>query len=200
MSTAFPYFLSPAREDLQQLRRNWGWFLALGIALIVVGTVAICYPVLASEVAVEVFGFLLVAGFGVQVVSGIWARRWSGFFLHLLCGLLYLFVGLVLIEHPGLGMAVYTLLLAVFFVAGGLFRIVFALSQRFSGWGWTLLAGVVALLLGIMIWRRFPASALWVLGTFLGIDLIFSGCSWVMLGLGLRNLPADRGTLPDAGV
>ena len=196
MSTAFPFFLAPAREDLQELRRNWGWFVALGAALVVIGTVAICYPFLASVVAVEVFGFLLLIGAGVQVASGIWARRWSGFFLHLLGGLLYLFVGLVLVEHPGLGLALYTLLLAVFFVAGGLVRIVFALSQRFSGWGWTLLGGGVSLLLGIIIWRQFPLSALWVIGTVVGIDLIFTGWSWVMLGLGLRNLPPPQVTTP----
>jgi uncharacterized membrane protein HdeD (DUF308 family) len=203
MSTAFPFFLSAAREDLQELRRNWGWFVALGVALVIIGTVAICYPFLASVAAMEVFGFLLLIGAGVQVASGIWARRWSGFFLHLLGGLLYLFVGLVLVERPGLGLAIYTLLLAVFFVASGLFRIVFALSQRFSGWGWTLLAGVVSLLLGIIIWRQFPLSALWVIGTFIGIDLIFAGWSWVMLGAGLRNLPAapvtPSASLPDAG-
>jgi uncharacterized membrane protein HdeD (DUF308 family) len=192
MSTVFPFFLSGLREELQGLRRNWGWFLALGIALIVVGVLAITYPVPASEVAIQFYGFFLVAGAVVEIVSVIWARRWAGFFLHLLSGLLYLFVGMVLIEHPELGMLVTTLLLAILFFAGGVVRVVLALSQRPGGWGWSLLSGVVSVLLGIMIWRQFPASALWVIGTFVGIELIFNGWSWVMLALGLRQLPAGE--------
>jgi uncharacterized membrane protein HdeD (DUF308 family) len=190
MSTVFPYFLSAEREPLQELRRNWGWFVVLGILLIVVGMVAITYPYLVSKVAVEVFGFLLVAGAVLDVASGVWARRWSGFFLHLLGGLLYLFLGLVLIEHPGVGMLAITLLLAVLFVAGGLVRIVFALSHRFSGWGWAVLSGAISLILGIMIWRQLPTSAEWVIGLFVGIDFVFDGTSWVMLGLGLRSIPS----------
>jgi uncharacterized membrane protein HdeD (DUF308 family) len=194
MSTSFPYFLSRVAEESHALRRNWFWFLLLGILLIVAGTLAIMYPVLATLASVEVFGYLLVFGGAVEVVSAFWAGRWGGFFLHLLGGLLYLFIGAVLIERPGLGAAGYTLMLAVFFVAAGLFRIVFALGHRFSAWGWTLLSGVITLLLGILVWRQWPASALWVIGTFVGIELIFSGWSWVMLGLAVRKLPAARVT------
>ena len=81
-------------------------------------------------------------------------------------------------------------MLAVFFVAAGVLRVGHALSRRFSGWGWTLLSGAVTLLLGVLIWRDFPESALWVIGTFVGIDLVFNGLSWVMLGLAARALPS----------
>src|SRR5262245_23814979 len=187
MSTNFPFFLSGATEEHGELRRSWGWLVALGVALIVLGTLAIAYPVAATLTTVEVFGFLLLAGAVFEVVSAVWARHWGGFFLHLVGGLLYLFLGVVLIERPGLGAAGYTLMLAVFFVAGGLFRIVFALSRRFSGWGWTLLSGAVTLLLGLLIWRELPTAAFWVIGTFVGIDLLFTGWSWVMLGLAVRS-------------
>jgi uncharacterized membrane protein HdeD (DUF308 family) len=192
MSSNFPFFLANAKEELHNLRPNWGWFLALGIMLLVVGLVAITYPVAATLTTVEVFGFLLLLGAGVEVASAIWARRWGGFFLHLLGGLLYLFLGAVIVERPGLGAAGYTLMLAVFFVAAGLFRVVFALSQRFSGWGWALLSGVITLLLGILIWRDLPTSALWVIGTFVGIELVFNGWSWVMLGLAARTIPSQE--------
>jgi uncharacterized membrane protein HdeD (DUF308 family) len=190
MSASFPYFLSGVAEEVHNLRRNWGWFLVLGIALIAVGVLAISHPVWATFTAVEVFGFMLLFGAGVEIISGIWAGRWGGFFLHLLCGLLYLFGGAVIIERPGLGAAGFTLLLAVLFVATGLVRTVFAVTHRFSGWGWAVLSGVVTLFLGILIWRQLPVATLWVIGTFVGIDLIFNGWSWVMLGLAVRSLPA----------
>ena len=192
MPTNFPYFLADEKESLPNLRRRWGWFLALGIFLIVVGVLAIQRPEVATLTVVEVIGFLLVFGAGAEIVSSFWARRWGGFFLHLLTSLLYLFVGAVILERPGLGAAGYTLMLAVFFVASGLFRIVFALSQRFSGWGWTLLSGVVTLALGVLIWRDLPEAAFWVIGTFVGIDLLFVGWSWVMLGLAVRSIPAKE--------
>jgi uncharacterized membrane protein HdeD (DUF308 family) len=193
-ATHFPFFLSAVAEELNSLRRNWGWLLALGIALIIVGTMAICFPVMATLATVEVLGYFLVIGGVVEAVSGFWARRWGGFLLHLLCGLLYLFLGVVIIERPGLGAAAYTLMLAVFFFASGVVRIVLAVGQQFSGWGWTLLSGVVTLLLGMMIWRNLPEAALWVIGTFVGIDLIFNGWSWVMLALAARSLPSGEPT------
>src|SRR5207253_4921622 len=126
----------------------------------------------------------------VEVASAFWARRWGGFFLHVLVGLLYFFVGLLLLDRPGLGATGYTLMLAVFFVFGGVSRIIFALGHRFSGWGWVLLNGVITLFLGILIWRELPEAALWVIGTFVGIELLFNGWSWVMLGLAARSMPA----------
>ena len=195
MSAAFPYFLSAgADQELRPLRRNWGWFLALGVVLILLGVAAIGYPVVATLATVELFGVFLLVAAGVEFVSAVWAGRWGGFFPHLLCGLLSLFLGVLLVDRPGLGAAGYTLVLAVFFVAAGVLRIGHALSRRFSGWGWTLLSGAVTLLLGVLIWRDFPVSALWVIGTFVGIDLVFNGVSWVMLGLAARTLPA--GTAP----
>src|SRR5439155_10646561 len=139
----FPYFLSPLSDEPRHLRRNWGWLLALGVALIVAGGVAIVYPFASTVIAMEVYGILLLISAGVEMASAVWARRWGGFFLHLLFGLLYLFIGVVILDRPLLGAAIYTLLLAVFFVAGGLFRIVVALQHRYSGWGWTVLSGGV---------------------------------------------------------
>jgi uncharacterized membrane protein HdeD (DUF308 family) len=192
MATNFPYFLADESEAFSALRRRWGWFLAFGILLIVVGVLAINRPVLATLTTVEVMGFLLVFAAGAEIVSSFWALRWGGFFLHLLCGLLYLFIGAIILERPGLGAAGYTLMLAVFFVASGMFRVVFALTHRFSGWGWTLFSGVISLVLGVLIWRDLPEAALWVIGLFVGIDLIFLGWSWVMLGLAARSLPTQE--------
>jgi uncharacterized membrane protein HdeD (DUF308 family) len=193
MASGTPFFHARMEEERQAIRGNWCWFLTLGSVLILAGILAISFPILATLTTVMVFGIVLMCSGVVEIVSALWARQWGGLFLHVLGGLLYLFVGLFLLERPGLGAAGYTLLMAMFFIAGGLFRIVSALNHRFSGWGWTVVSGVVTLLLGMMIWRELPESALWVIGTFVGIDLVFNGLSWIMLGLGLRNLPAGTG-------
>ena len=201
MATNFPYFLGEEPAAFPNLRRRWGWFLAFGLALIGIGVLAINRPVLTTLTVMEVLGFLLLFGAGAQLASSFWSFGWGGFFLHLLCGLLYLFVGALILERPGLGAEIYTLILAVLFVASGLFRLLFALSHRFSGWGWTFFSGVVSLALGIIIWRNLPEAAEWVIGLFIGIDLIFIGWSWVMLAFAVRSLPRhgqrkDESTTP----
>lgn len=193
MAGNLPYFLSGGAEELQHLRRNGAWFLGLGVLITLIGLAAIAYPVAATLVTVEMVGVFLLIAAGVQFVTAVQARRWGGFVPHLLCGLLSLFLGVLLVESPGLGAAGYTLMLAVFFFASGLFRVVTAAANRYSGWGWTLLSGLVTLVLGVMIWRSFPESALWVIGTFVGIDLAFLGVSWVMLGLAARSVGVGAG-------
>jgi uncharacterized membrane protein HdeD (DUF308 family) len=187
MSTGFPYFHSSDAREMERLRGKSLWAIVLGGALIVVGVLALCYPVIASVETTIVFGAFLLVGGIVQVATAAWARGWGGFFLYLLMGLLYLFVGAALLENPLAGTLAWTLLLAVFFVAGGLVRTVYALSHRFSGWGWLLLNGVVTLLLGVLIWRGLPGSGLWVIGTLVGIELLFNGWALVMLGLAVRS-------------
>jgi uncharacterized membrane protein HdeD (DUF308 family) len=177
---------TPIPAPLEALRKNWGWLVAFGLALILVGMCAISYSFIATITAMYVFGIFLLVGGAVQVVSAVWAHNWRGFFLHLLVGVLYLVGGLFLIEHPGVAAAGLTLMLAACFVVEGILRIVLPLTERFEGWGWVLLNGVITLVLGIMIWRRWPYDTEWVIGLFVGIDLIFNGWAWVMLGLGLK--------------
>ena len=86
--------------------------------------------------------------------------------------------------------SVLTKIISIFLILGGLFRIVVALIQRFTGWGWVLFNGVVTLFLGILVYKQWPESALWFIGLYLGIDIIVNGWSYIMLALALRQLPA----------
>jgi len=174
------------------LRRIWLCLVSLGVALIILGFAAIGAPVVATFTTVTVFGILLLFGAAVELVSMVWVRRWRSFLHHLLSGLLYGFLGLVLLDRPALGAAGYTLLMAVFFVGAGVARVVFALSHRFPGRGWTIVSGAVSVFLGVLIWRELPEAALWVIGTFVGIELVFNGVSWLMLGFAVHNLPRPQ--------
>jgi uncharacterized membrane protein HdeD (DUF308 family) len=192
MAAPLPFFLSSAVEELQSLRRNWFWFILLGILLIIVGMVAITYPLAATVATVRVLGYLLLFSGIMEIVSGIWTRRWGGFFAHLLCGLLYLFVGTIFLERTFTAAGGLTLLLAMFFFAAGVFRVVVAVGQRFSGWGWMVLSGVISILLALLIWQDFFTAAFELVGILVGIELIFNGWSWVMLGLGVKSIPEAK--------
>ena len=122
------------------------------------------------------------------VKEAIYHRRWGGFFVDLLASLLYLVVGFLIVANPGATAEALTLLIALFLIFGGIFRIVIALIIQFHNSGWLLLHGVINLLLGVMIWQQWPMSGHVIIGLFLGLDLVFNGLSLVMLGLAAKKL------------
>ena len=180
--------------ELNALRSSWLWFLALGVAMVVFGTIAISWACLATitVTATWLFGFLLLAGGITEIINSFRGGRWSGMLVHLLIGMLYTVVGFMIIEQPEDSAIQLTLIIAFFLIIGGIFRIVFALSERFTGWPWVLLNGGVTLMLGLMIYKQWPDSGLWVIGLFVGIEMIFNGWAWIMLGAGLRKLPTSE--------
>jgi uncharacterized membrane protein HdeD (DUF308 family) len=175
------------RHELEAIRANWVWFLALGITLIIIGTIAVGMPFVASLATAVTFGALLLVGGIAQLAGAFWTRDWSGFFLNLLMGVLYVVLGLFFVRDPGDALLAMTLLLACMLMVGGLFRIIGSVMYQFPHWGWTLVGGIINLILGIMIWQQWPVSGLWVIGLFVGIDLIFTGWTWVMLALAVRK-------------
>ena len=174
-------------EEANRIRKNWSWFLALGIVQIVAGTLAVGFAFSATLASVVMLGILLLIAAGSQTAAAIWARDWSGFFLFLLVGVLYAVAGFLSLQHPLLAAEGLTLMLAAAFLVGGVFRIIVALVERFSSWGWVLCNGLITVLLGIAIWQQWPGSGLWVLGTFVGIDLIVNGVTWSVLAVGVRQ-------------
>jgi uncharacterized membrane protein HdeD (DUF308 family) len=177
------------RHELDALRGNWFWFVILGVSLVVLGTVALGSVAIASLAAAAAIGVLLLLGGAAEVVGAFWCRGWSGFFLELLSGVLSIVVGLLFLRAPLGALAALTLLVACFLMVGGIFKIVAAVSYRFAAWGWSLAGGIIDVILGVMIWQEWPASALWVIGLFVGINLLFRGFNWIALGLALRSLP-----------
>jgi uncharacterized membrane protein HdeD (DUF308 family) len=174
-------------EEANRVRKKWGWFLALGVVLIVVGTLAIGFAFSATLASVATLGVLLLIAAGAQTAGAIYARDWSGLFLFLLVGVLYAVAGILTLQHPVLAAEGLTLMLAAALLAGGVFRIIVAVAERFPSWGWVLCNGIITVLLGIAIWQQWPGSGRWVLGTFVGIDLIVNGVTWSMLAVGVRN-------------
>jgi uncharacterized membrane protein HdeD (DUF308 family) len=174
-----------------ELKRSWGWFLTLGIVLIVLGTIALGSALYMTIASVFFIGWLLIIGGVMEAVHAFWRKRWAGFFLDLLTGVLYVVVGWMMVTNPKESALLLTLIIAMFLVFEGVFRIVAALTARYPHWGWVMFNGVISLLLGIMIWRQWPYSGLWVIGLFVGIEMLLNGWSLVMLSLTGRKLPEE---------
>lgn len=193
-----PVSSNPFQAELQQLREHWVLVLVLGIAMAVLGTACIACSFIATLATATFFGTLLFVGGVVHVVNAVTCRNWRGFFVHLAAGVLYGVVGLIMMNHPVAAAAGITLMLAASFIVNGILRIIAAAVERFHGWFWVLLNGFVNLLLGLYIWRHFPESAFWVIGLFVGIDLILAGWTWIFLAFGVRSAAASSAIRPAA--
>lgn len=178
------------RHELEAIRGKWGWLLALGIALLIFGTIAIGAPVIMSLATAMTIGVLLLFAGVAQLVGAFWTRDWSGFFLVLMLAVLYIVVGLLFLNRPVSALEAVTLLLAASLLIGGLFRAIGSAMYQFPQWGWTFASGLIETGLGLMIWQQWPLSGFWVVGLFVGIDMIFSGWIWIALALRLKNLGA----------
>lgn len=172
----------------EAVRDHSGWFLALGILWIVLGTVAVVLPWLATVAAALTIGALLAAGGIMQIVQSFRCKRWRGTALHVVMGLLYLAAGVILLFLPLQGILTLTLVLAGLFIAVGILRIIAALQDRdLRGWGWLLFSGILGVAVGLIIWLGWPGTAVWALGLLVGIELIFSGWALVMVALAARK-------------
>jgi uncharacterized membrane protein HdeD (DUF308 family) len=178
-------------NNTDAVQKSWGWFLFLGIILIIAGTAAIMAPTYASMGLTLLLGWILVFAGGFQLVHSFGSAGWGAFFWRLLGGLIYLAAGIMLLVYPLRGAITLTLILAIVLVAQGIFRIIGAFQFRHvSAWGWILVGGLLSLVLGLMIYFQWPYSGLWILGLFLGIDLIFAGWSFVMCAIASRKIGA----------
>ena len=178
-----------ATVGMEELKRKWGWILGLGVVLAIAGTVAIGSSIVMTLFSITLLGFLMISGGILQSVHAFACKEWSGFFIDLLTGLLYIAVGFMAVANPGVTAVALTLLIALFLIFGGLFRISVSLFVKYPNWSVLLLHGVVNLLLGMAIWKQWPLSGLWVIGLFVGIDMIMNGFFLIMLGLAVKKQP-----------
>ena len=176
---------------VDELKKRSKWFIGLGIALVVLGTVALGSSIVFTLASMVFIGSLLAAGGILQTAHAFMSKRWGGFFVDLLTGVLNIVVGVMIANHPAAVAAALTLLIALVLILGGVFRIMLALAIRFHHVFWMVLHGVISVALGVIILQEWPVSGLWVIGTFIGIDMIFNGWTLIMLGMAARRMPAS---------
>jgi uncharacterized membrane protein HdeD (DUF308 family) len=171
------------------IAERWGWFLALGIVLLLAGIAAIAFPLLSTIAAKIALGWIFLAGGAVLIIHGFSIKEWRGFLLGLLIGLLYLVAGGWLAFFPFTGIVTLTILLAALFLAEGVLEAIMAVRVRpHEGWGWLLLSGLVAIAVGVLIAYELPSSATWAIGLLAGVNMLSTGASFVVLALAGRRI------------
>ena len=164
------------------IAENRTWFTIFGVLLIILGVLAVAFPFF-TTIATKIFlGWLFLIGGIVQIVHAFSARGWSEFFLDLLMGLLFIIGGAWLAFFPLTGIITLTIFLAAMFVVQGVIEIAMALRMRsHGGWIWMLLAGIVALAVGVLILMQLPSSATWAIGLLVDINLLMTGWAYLLL-------------------
>lgn len=181
---------SSAIDALQSVRAKRGWFIALGLAFIVLGFIALGNLFTASVITALYAGVVILVAGVAQIFHAFGVKGWGSFFYWLIAGVFYAVAGVLIIYQPILAATWMTLFIGIMLAVEGVFRIIAGLrAQPASGWGWILLSGLVTLLLGGLIMARWPVDSLYMLGLFLGVDLVFNGVGTLMFGLALSKAP-----------
>lgn len=173
--------------EIEEVRNNWGWFFALGVLLVILGGAVISSSFYATIFSVFILGIFLIGAGIVQIVQAFLARKWSGLFLSLMLGVVYIIVGFFCAARPAVAAISLTLWIAALCFIVGIFRMLSSLILRFDEWGWVFFNGLVTFILGVLIYVEWPFSGLWIIGLFVGIDMILSGWSWILLSLTARK-------------
>ena len=164
------------------------WSIIWGILMFICGLIAIALPLISSIGIVLLLAWVILFAGLSHLVFAFHSRGVGSVLWQILLAVLYVIAGIYLLIHPVLGVVSLTLVLAVFLVLEGIVEIALYFGLRgVRHSGWVLLDGIITLILGILIWRQWPSSSVWVIGTLIGISLIFSGISRVMLSLAVRH-------------
>jgi len=184
--------MMPHVITVKEMRHSAGWSIALGVALVLCGLMAIGSP-LVTGIAIELMVGSLIGLCGiVQIVHAVKATTWPSRLVALFSGLLGVICGALMIAHPLAGLSFLTLLLAAYFLVDGVLEIGFSIRLRkLEGWQWILVAGVVTALLGLLIWLQWPLSGAWAVGALVGVNIILLGWGALRLGVTARH-QADR--------
>lgn len=171
-----------------ELRKQWGWCVALGVLLVLSGIYAIASGTAATIASILVLGAVIFVA-GMFQIGGAFVARGAGHvILALLSGALDVVVGLLLMQHPGAGALTVTLLLSALFVFDGLYRFFIALWLQFPHYAWVACSGIVTFMLGFMLWMQWPLSAQWFIGFAVGLNFIAAGIAWSTLGWKLKRI------------
>lgn len=174
-------------REVDTVQKNWGWFFTLGILMSVLGCAAIGYSTAVTVSSVFLTGLLLLGAGIAQIIHGFWAREWKGVLLSTILGIVYIVAGAFCTKQPVESAIGITLFIASFCVFAGVFKMLTSLYLQFQHYGWVFFNGLITFLLGMMIFNDWPLSGLWVIGLFIGVDLLLFGWAWILLALSLKR-------------
>jgi uncharacterized membrane protein HdeD (DUF308 family) len=181
------------RGGLAKLAGKWGWYLALGVFLVILGFIASGMAATTTILSTVLVGWILLfAGAALAILSFL-TGRWDGFLLTMAAGILSIVAGSEILEYPASGAGVITMIIGMMLAVAGIFRSIGVIAMRFPNWGWSLLSGIVTFVLGAALIKNWQSSSLWFLGLAVGIDLIFHGISWIQFSFGIHSLATALG-------
>ncbi|MBD6614884.1 HdeD family acid-resistance protein [Komarekiella sp. 'clone 1'] len=175
-------------SDDVNIKKNINGSLVTGVILIIFGIIAIAIPTISTIFAETWFAIILISSGFAKLVYATQTRDRGGFVWKLLLSGLYIATGVMLFVYPKTGILTLTLLLSSFLLTEGIFELILAFRLRpQQNWTWVLGDGIITLVLGAMIWFQWPFNAPWILGTLVGVSVLFTGVSRVMLSLNARS-------------
>ncbi len=178
--------------DLEELPRKWGWLLALGILMLVTGSMGLVMSVAMTMITVLFFGAMILVNGSFSLVQTIVDReeKWRGKVVHILLALLYIGAGALILANPVAGSAALTLLLGSMFLAMGITRIIYGFRLRKLGWKWVMpvVIGVIDIIFALILGLSWPISGLWVIGVFVSVELLMYGWMLTFTALAVRKL------------
>ncbi len=172
-----------------EIKKSTGWIIALSIVLIVLGILAIIMPGFASAFFTAGLGWIALISGVVMIVQSFVSKPVRGFWLNLVVGILYAIAGIYILFNLGAALLGLTLAFGILFIAEGIYTIIMGFTNRAGHrMSWlVVLNGVITLILGILVLNRFPFSAIWLIGLYVGISLLFSGVSLLAAALAVRK-------------
>ncbi|AIA07200.1 HdeD family acid-resistance protein [Streptomyces noursei] len=179
---------SSRRSPTARLGRSFGLLAVLGVILVLAGIVGLIYVGVATLTTMLLFGWLLLIGGLVGLAHAVQSRGSSYFWLAVIVAALNIAAGVVVIRLPDATAAALTMFAALLFLTGGLFRLAGAVVVRGAQFGWTLLQGVIGILLGVLVLANWPQSSLYVIGCFFSLALLFDGLGLLAMGIGGRRV------------
>ena len=172
-------------------RESVTWSIGLSVLMLLTGVLAIVIPPAAGIAVLVVVAWLLMLSGIAHLVFGWYTRTTGGMIWEMLVGVLYIFIAVYALLHPVAGLASLTLVLAIYLFAQGVLEFILSFRLRgMPGSNLLLLDGIITLILAILIWRSWPSSSEWVIGTLVGISMIFKGASRLSLSLAARRVLA----------
>jgi uncharacterized membrane protein HdeD (DUF308 family) len=180
------YFSDRERLDLAGMSK---WFRGLGLALLLLGVLAVVLPYFAALSVEIIVGLVLLLAGAVHLVHVFQSRRWRRVTWEIILTLLFILAGVFFLAYPFRGLLTLTILLGVFFLIHGGFTFIFAMGWKpRPGWGWMLTGGIISVFLGIIVITGLPGTAGWVIGLILGLDLFFTGLTMLILGSDVKKI------------
>ena len=171
------------------VKKMSGWYIAMAVGFIILGIFAIVEPGVAGLAVTILVGWLLIFGGGAHLVAAFSGGGAGRVIWQVLIGIVFIAGGIYYLMHPLLGLGTLTLILAVIILMAALFELIaFFASRGHAGSGWLLMNALITLFVGGLIWFHWPSSSVWAIGTLVGVNLLMTGFSRLMLGMTARRL------------